>query len=395
MPHELVPHSTLARRPSSSWPYFERSSHNNAISALRRAFAFGYCDHPEQRDPAASLQSARIGKKDRPAIDPFSIQDAEILIAALHRDWGEAQGNYDEFRFFTGLRPSEQIALVVSDYDAAHRILSITKARVIGLDKDMTKTGADRRIELCPRAVAIVERQLRLRQRLMRNGLLEHEQLFVSDTGEPIRRLWYPYTRWQRTLHRLAIRYRKPYAARHTSVSWDLMIGRNVLWVARQHGHSVATMLSVYAAWVDGASDADILAIREAMNVARCGGESLRALPRPEKPRLVRPRQADRLLLPPPADRSDRPTAGQSTRRGLGSELGTGSAGTRDKPLKDKENSWRRGWAAAILAAGPSGPALRAVQSRSRRFCRTRLSHGTWARIPPRCLAQRSAVAAR
>jgi hypothetical protein len=35
---------------------------------------------------------------------------AETLMAALDRDWGEAQGNYDEFRFFTGLRPSEQIA---------------------------------------------------------------------------------------------------------------------------------------------------------------------------------------------------------------------------------------------------------------------------------------------
>jgi len=72
----------------------------------------------------------RIEKKDRPPIDPFSIQDAETLIAALHRDWGEAQGNYDEFRLFTGLRPSEQIALVVTDYDAAHGVLSITKARV-------------------------------------------------------------------------------------------------------------------------------------------------------------------------------------------------------------------------------------------------------------------------
>jgi len=140
----------------------------------------------------------------------------------------------------------------VSDYDAAHRILSITKARVMGLDKDMTKTGADRRIELCPRAVAIIERQLRLRRRLMGPGLPEHEQLFVTDTGEPIRRLWYPYARWARTLRRLAIRYRKPYAARHTSVSWDLMIGRNLLSVARQHGHSAATMLSVYAAWIEG-----------------------------------------------------------------------------------------------------------------------------------------------
>jgi hypothetical protein len=35
------------------------------------------------------------------------------------------------------------------------------------------------------------------------------------------------------------------------------MIGRNLLWAARQHGHSVATMLSVYAAWVEGRSEAE------------------------------------------------------------------------------------------------------------------------------------------
>jgi hypothetical protein len=36
-----------------------------------------------------------------------SIQHAQVLIAAVNRDWGEARGNYDELRFFTGLRPSE------------------------------------------------------------------------------------------------------------------------------------------------------------------------------------------------------------------------------------------------------------------------------------------------
>jgi integrase len=116
---------------------WNKKTYNNAVSALRRAFAFGDRDHPEARDPAAVLQSARICKKDRPPIDPFSIQDAETLIAAVHRDWGAAQGNYDEFRFFTGLRPSKEIALVVTDYDATHGVLSVTKARVHGLDKDV------------------------------------------------------------------------------------------------------------------------------------------------------------------------------------------------------------------------------------------------------------------
>jgi integrase len=99
-------------------------------------------------EDALEPKCARIGKNDRPAIDPLSIQDAEVLIAAIHQDWGEAQGSYDELRFFTGLRPSEEIALVVTDYDAAHGLLSITKARVLGIDKDVTKTGEDRRIRL-------------------------------------------------------------------------------------------------------------------------------------------------------------------------------------------------------------------------------------------------------
>ena len=33
---------------------------------------------------------------------------------------GESQGNSDELRLLTGLRRSEEIALVVTDYDAAH-----------------------------------------------------------------------------------------------------------------------------------------------------------------------------------------------------------------------------------------------------------------------------------
>jgi integrase len=70
------------------------------------------------------------------------------------------------------------------------------------------------------------------------------------------------YSHWRSTLRRLPIRYRKPYAARHSSVSWDLMIGRNPLWVAQQHGHSLLTMLRVYAAWTADSLETDAAAIR-------------------------------------------------------------------------------------------------------------------------------------
>jgi hypothetical protein len=119
--------------------------------------------------------------------------------------------------------------------------------------------------------VAIIERQLRLRERLVGAGLIHHQHLFFTASGAPMMDLKYAYWRWQRTLRRLAIRYRKPYMARHTSVSWNLMLGRNPLRVAREHGHRISTMFAVYAAWIEGAVEADIGAIRDAMN--RTGGE--------------------------------------------------------------------------------------------------------------------------
>ena len=77
------------------------------------------------------------------------------------------------------------------------------------------------------------------------------------------------FLKWRRTLERLRnIRYRKPYCARHSSVSRNLMIGRSALWVAKQHGHSIATMLRVYAAWTEGAIEADLDAIERAMAAA-------------------------------------------------------------------------------------------------------------------------------
>jgi integrase len=204
----------------------------------------------QKHNPATGLKCLRITRK----TDPFSIQEAEALIAAIHTDWGDAQGNYDEFRFFTGLRPSEQIALLVSDCDIGQGKVSITKARVMSRDKDRTETCTDRLIELCPRALSVLKRHLALRARLQFAGKISHEELFFKENGEPIRNLQYPYVRWRRTRTiTLKGRYREPYSARHSSVSWNLMVGKNPLWVAKQHGHSVQTMLDTYAAWTEGA----------------------------------------------------------------------------------------------------------------------------------------------
>ncbi|MDB6084820.1 MAG: hypothetical protein JWN43_2701, partial [Gammaproteobacteria bacterium] len=243
---------------------WSKKTYNNALSVLRRAFDFGYRDRPLQENPARCLRSARILKIDRPKIDPFCMHDAETLIAAIHRDWGEAQGNYDEFRFFTGLRPSEEIALVLSDLDLVSGLISVNKA---GVDRCKTKTGDDRRVQLCPRALSVLKRQLRLRARLAAAGKIDHDHVFFLDSGAPIQNLQCPQIRWRKTLQSLKLRYRRPYTARHSSMSWNLMVGKNVLWVAKQHGHSIVTMLRIYAAWAEGAVEADVEAIKRSMNL--------------------------------------------------------------------------------------------------------------------------------
>jgi integrase len=119
------------------------------------------------RHPVRKLREAkRITRKDRRKIDPFTIREAEEIIEAIHHDRGEGQGNYDEFRFFTGLRPPEQIASQVSDCDLTHGRISIDKARVMRLDKDRTRNSEDRIVELCPRALDVLKRQLLLRAQM-------------------------------------------------------------------------------------------------------------------------------------------------------------------------------------------------------------------------------------
>jgi len=46
------------------------------------------------------------------------------------------------------------------------------------------------------------------------------------------------------------------------------MLGRSLLWVSKQHGHSTVTRLRTYAAWVDNAVDTDVDQIRRAMGLS-------------------------------------------------------------------------------------------------------------------------------
>jgi integrase len=95
-------------------------------------------------------------------------------------------------------------------------------------------SGLTRRIQLFPRAIVVLKRQLRLRARLEAAERIDRDHVCFLESGEPMRSLHDPQVRWRKTLRSLKLRYRRPYTARHSSVSWNLMIGKNALWVTKR-----------------------------------------------------------------------------------------------------------------------------------------------------------------
>jgi len=63
--------SHLVRAPDRQ-PW-SKKTYNNPVSVIRRAFEFGYRDHPELPNPAVGLRTICLKRQDRPKIDPFNI----------------------------------------------------------------------------------------------------------------------------------------------------------------------------------------------------------------------------------------------------------------------------------------------------------------------------------
>jgi integrase len=79
-------------------PWGSNKTRNNVVSVGRRVFDFAYADLGDKRNPAEKLKSLKV---QRPMPDPYTVKEAEAIIAGIHRDWGEHDGNYVE----SGLPP--------------------------------------------------------------------------------------------------------------------------------------------------------------------------------------------------------------------------------------------------------------------------------------------------
>lgn len=224
-------------------PTWTGKTRNNKTSVLRLALVLAMKDELITSNPIDGLESAPHQRK-RP--DPFSMEEAEAILAGLQDKYGPQITNYFGLKFFTGLRTSESLALKWENIDWRSSQMLVSEAIVLGEHKDNTKTNVSRLVDLNSRALAYLKAQ-------KEHSFLRKDGWVFPDpkTGERWVDDWTPREMyWRPTLKRLGIRYRSPYQTRHTYATMILMAGAAPAYGANQLGHSVEMFLRTYAKWL-------------------------------------------------------------------------------------------------------------------------------------------------
>lgn len=240
----------------ASSPGLARKTQNNIMIPLRGVFAMICKANPLMANPTDGIENLKNQKVEP---DPFEPHEVEQILCKMREKEGAELADYFEFSFFTGLRPSEQVALRWEDVDLASSTLLVRRVRVLAKNKDRTKTHVARRVELNERAAAVIQRQR------ARTQAMNVEVFWNPHTGKVYRDEQTQRLAWTRVLRSCGVRYRAPKECRDTSVTMALMAGANPVWVASQHGHSLTVMMKDYMRWIpDADRGSNIAAVNRA-----------------------------------------------------------------------------------------------------------------------------------
>jgi integrase len=210
---------------------------NNLASVLRMQLEYAH-NAKLIREPLH--EKIEFRKNGRPDPDPFTIEEIEIILTSMRPEGV----NYYEFAFFSGVRPSEGIALQWPHCDVRTGRVKIQEAITRGQRKG-TKTGEPRILELNKRARAALERQRAVTQLAGTAVFLARDGESYTSTDGPLDAFW------KAALKKSGIRYRDARQTRHTFATMCLHAGRKPGWIAAQLGHSVEMFYRVYSKWIE------------------------------------------------------------------------------------------------------------------------------------------------
>lgn len=231
----------------------EPKTQRNYLSPFRQAYdyaidqkkTYGITENPTaavkikvERKRGATRQHLDVDKE----INPFTPDEIAKLLKQARNP---LIYNYILFNVWTGLRPSEMLALAWEDIDLDRRTIRIRRARVLGRWKGPKTMKGNRTIKMLSGA----EQALRALKSLtfMREPILieYHDEqtetlrpVFINPTSDLP---WYEPGQFRDAFAALCraagVTYRIPKQLRHTYASWMLSANENPMWVADQMGH--------------------------------------------------------------------------------------------------------------------------------------------------------------
>jgi integrase len=217
---------------------------NNCVTVLRRTLDVAVADHALEDN---LVRQVRHQRQQTPFPDPFTRDEVETNIEYMTERYPDGGANYVQFKFFSGLRPSQTTALRWADVDLERDRVQVQRAIVRGLEKSTTRTSTARHVLLNSRARAALMQQRALTE-------LAGDFVFLGPRyGKP----WTEERTFRRSyrapsLKVLGLRYRRPVNTRHSYATMMLMSGMTPAFCATPLGHSVGMLLSPCARWLDG-----------------------------------------------------------------------------------------------------------------------------------------------
>ncbi|EGQ8198412.1 TPA: site-specific integrase [Vibrio parahaemolyticus] len=225
---------------------------NGHLTILRAIFDNAYHDRLIDRNPMNGIKNYKTAKKE---IQPFTKEEIKAIYDSTERYVVERA--LFILGVLTGLRISELIALCWCCVDLERKLIIVRRAKVKGQYKVTKTVSSEREVELCDKAVAVLqELQLITGKRPATPILLTQEDkrstkrenvkhVFIClETGKAfIDDRQYAKRFLTPTLAKLNIAHRGPGQIRHTFASQALTAGLSDVWIARQLGHTTTLMV--------------------------------------------------------------------------------------------------------------------------------------------------------
>lgn len=243
---------------NTAWgsPTIKRS----AIVLLRSLLNTALEDELLEVNPAKAV---KMPAKTQKLIDPFSVEEADALIAWMYANFTSnavrIYAPYFEFAFYTGMRSGELAALRWDAIDFDKRTAYVCRIVANRAVQERTKTRNFRSVMLNTRALHALERakEVAAERATHFHRVSTHSEYIFQPSGGTgfLADASVSNTHFMNALKALGMRVRRQYNCRHTYATMCLMSGMNTAFIASQLGHSVQMLLSTYARWINSTTD--------------------------------------------------------------------------------------------------------------------------------------------